>query len=145
MAAAMEVRPKASSLFLTTEAKTVEEEAKRFAKEYPVARILTNHHDVHPDTGFLANTSLSTLGDVIPAALSSIQAQFRTSFVLGNCCSNFHLLIKDFVDVGCGTVEHFQCLQTHANEVYRLCCSWDRGCVLNHPSSESLYNPVSIT
>lgn len=135
VAAAVEAQPAATSVFVTTEATSVEQEVNRFTQEAssPV-RILTNHHDVQLDTGFLTDSSSTKeLGDVIPAAVSSIQAQFRTSFVLGNCCSNFHLLMKDFIDIGCGVAEHFQCLQTHSNEAFRICCSWDKDCQLSPP------------
>jgi hypothetical protein len=133
VAAAMEIRPSASSVFVTTEAKEVQEEMTRLAQDNSTSiRILLNEHDVLPDSGFRAEppNGNDPNDDVVTAALSSLQAQLRTSLIIGNCCSNFHLILKDFVAIGCGAVadQRFQCLQRHSNPDYRLCCSWDRHC-----------------
>jgi hypothetical protein len=139
MGAALEASPFASSIFVTTEAIEVQEEISKLAKDpsTPI-RLLLNEHDVLPDTGFWSEppsgNKTGHTDDVITAALSSLQAQLRTSLILGNCCSNFHLIMKDFVAIGCGIGggvaddQRFQCLQRHFNPDYRLCCSWDRHC-----------------
>jgi len=113
-------------------------------------RFITNHRDVAQGTGYFEDgilmgtrassnnssnnnnnsnvTTAVTADEVMLSAMSSLQAQLQTRFVLGNCCSNFHLLLKDLMDEGCGSAlgSSFQCLQDHEDPAYRVCCSWDK-------------------
>jgi len=101
------------------------------------ARFVTNHRDIAQDTGYLEDVigprsnvskSLITADEAMVSALSSLKAQLQTRVTIGNCCSNFHLLLKDLLDEGCGSaVENsFQCLQDHEDEAFRVCCAWDK-------------------
>ena len=104
-------------------------------------RLIWNHRDVAQDTGYLEEVRVSsgdsatsayafnsTADEMMLSALSSLRAQLQTGVALGNCCSNFHLLIKDLLDQGCGATRtsHFQCLQDHEDPAYHVCCSWDQ-------------------
>ena len=102
-------------------------------------RFIWNHRDVLQDTGYLEEVLVSsgdsannafnaTADEMMLSALSSLRAQLQTGVALGNCCSNFHLVLKDLLDVGCGATEtsHFQCLQDHKDPAYHICCSWDQ-------------------
>ena len=101
------------------------------------ARFVTNHRDVAQDTGYLENVIgprstdsklLITADEAMVSAMSSLKAQLQTRMTLGNCCSNFHLLLKDLLDEGCGSAveSSFQCLQDHEDEAFRVCCAWDK-------------------
>jgi hypothetical protein len=141
-------------------------------------RIINNRYDVTQGTGFVldalgataqapvlennrhaentttAKTTNSIANIVIDAdaimlsAVSSLKAQLMANVVIGNCCSNFHQLLRELFEQGCGgRVGHrhssissrtssggtFYCLQDHPNPEYRLCCSWDKSsrCVEN--------------
>lgn len=108
-------------------------------------RFVLNHQDVTQDTGYLkevftlgAHGTNSTMkhpnlqlqaDEIMLSTLSSLQMQLQTSLTVGNCCSNFHLLLKDLLAAGCGSSPHgnyFQCLQDHKTKEYQICCSWDK-------------------
>jgi hypothetical protein len=72
---------------------------------------------------------------VMLSAVSSLKAQLMANVVIGNCCSNFHQLLRELIEQGCGGAgvggghvgsTTFYCLQDHPNPDYRLCCSWDK-------------------
>ena len=72
---------------------------------------------------------------VMLSAVSSLKAQLMANVVIGNCCSNFHQLLRELIGQGCGGAgiggghvgsTTFYCLQDHPNPDYRLCCSWDK-------------------
>ena len=121
-----------STLVITTESRTIRDEATSFqTNTSSTVTFLLNEQDVTQDTGYLedlrATNSSDNADEILLSALSSLQLQLSTRITLGNCCSNFHLLLKDLLEEGCGMPNHkFQCLQQHANPNYRLCCSWDK-------------------
>jgi hypothetical protein len=96
-------------------------------------RLITNPHDITQDTGYFGDIHSEISGfsrdEAMISAMSSLKAQLSTRVALGNCCSNFHLLMKDLFDIGCGAFDEqnsFQCLQDHKNPDFRVCCSWDQ-------------------
>ena len=110
-------------LIVTTESRSIQEAVP----DEP--RFILNHHDVTQDTGYLDEPVVNTTADrVMLSALSSLKLQLQSRVTLGNCCSNFHLLLKDLLWEGCGAfpTHNFQCLQDHADPRFRLCCSWDK-------------------
>jgi len=95
-------------------------------------RFLINTFDVAQDTGYLHEMNSSynvSSDDAMLSALSSLKLQLTTTVATGNCCSNFHLLFKDFHNSGCGVGSganaFFVCLQDHPDEDLRPCCKWD--------------------
>lgn len=133
--------PSPMSVIVTSESKQVLREQANYsfhqpsslhADSFPI-RFVTNHLDVFQDTGYLKdviNTNIApfTADQAMLSAISSLKLQLLTRVTLGNCCSNFHLLLKDLLDTGCGaTIENsFQCLQDDENPEFRVCCAWDR-------------------
>ncbi len=127
-------------IVITTESRSILKELAAFQannsslKAVFDSQIVVNHRDIAQDTGYLevslpGNSSSATgQNDVLLSAMSSLKLQLTTRITLGNCCSNFHLMLKDLLYEGCGAhIENtFQCLQTHANARFRVCCSWDR-------------------
>lgn len=132
------------SIIVTTESQHVRNQYLSFLKDHHnhhpsstlftpyVNRFYTNDFDVTQDTGYLDSNHLHnkeySADDAMLSAISSLKFQLSTSITIGNCCSNFHLLLKDLLQEGCGSVmtNHFHCLQNHPNSHYRLCCSWDK-------------------
>lgn len=133
------------NIVVTSESREVLRQEQRYASAMQNSnpslahpRFIWNHLDVAQDTGYLeevlgssgdkANALNSTADEMMLSALSSLRAQLQTEVTLGNCCSNFHLLLKDLIDQGCGATEtsHFQCLQDHEDLAYHICCSWDQ-------------------
>lgn len=131
-----------TTVIVTTESNHVLQEQHDWAQTSSV-RFLLNHKDVVQNTGFISDISASSISAdaAMISALSSLKAQLRTGLVLGNCCSNFHLLLKDLISVGCGatTTAAFQCLQDHEQEEFRMCCTWDRSerCILRREHNET--------
>jgi hypothetical protein len=117
-------------------------------------RLVTNEHDVTPDSGFapsifgdanggiggatnssshrsrnLGKSSFSA-DEAMLSAMSSIRHQLLARVTVGNCCSNFHVLLADLLASGCGAARRntFHCLQEHPDPRYRVCCGWFRNC-----------------
>jgi hypothetical protein len=129
-----------SSVVVTTESKQVLNEQAQYASEmtldvenhstFPV-RFITNPFDVAQDTGYFDGSiseSQYSSNQIMLSSISSLQLQLHARYTLGNCCSNFHLMLKDLISVGCGSnpFHTFHCLQDHTNPAYRICCSWDK-------------------
>jgi len=134
-----------TSVIITTESRDVLLELANYTASksvnkripFPV-RIITNHHDVLQGTGFFeemdhSSTSIKnvTADGAMLSAISSLRLQLATRVTTGNCCSNFHLLLSDFLRSGCGANNDntFQCLQDNADPNLRPCCSWDKSMV----------------
>lgn len=118
----------ATNIVVTTESRQILREQREWAQNSSL-HFLLNSNDVAQNTGYVMSMDGNvTADDAMVSALSSLKAQLRTGFTLGNCCSNFHLLLKDLLNVGCGasTENTFQCLQDHKNDRYRICCAWDK-------------------
>jgi hypothetical protein len=66
--------------------------------------------------------------DIILSSLASLKLQFHAKYTIGNCCSNHHLLLLDFLQEGCGASDHHAagCMQDHENPKFRLCCGWTK-------------------
>lgn len=122
-----------TGVVVTTESKAIHFEVSNYANEtesvFPM-RIITNHRDVMQNTGFIEGERAGqpSADDAMISAISSLKAQLTTRVTVGNCCSNFHLLLSDFLRSGCGasSVNTFQCLQDHPDPEYRICCRWDK-------------------
>jgi hypothetical protein len=153
------------NVIVTTESKQIRREIQQFtnaaaddtnhSRYHPIHyQLQTNPYDVTQDTGYfedyhyqqyMDNYTQYTANDIMLSTLSSLQLQlYATHLTVGNCCSNFHLIIKDLFNIGCGVPRpknsitatknnkvrryhhQFQCLQNHPNNKYRICCSWDK-------------------
>ena len=89
------------------------------------------HHRHHRyNSSHNNNSSNYSLDEIMVSALSSLKLQLIPRFTMANCCSNFHLLLRDLLSAGCGASypvhNTFQCLQDHPNTDHRLCCAWDK-------------------
>ena len=65
------------------------------------------------------------------SSMSSLKAQLLPRLSIGNCCSNFHTLLNDFLLEGCGAASEntFTCLQEYNGDpLLRVCCSWHKEC-----------------
>mmetsp|Transcript_5138 Transcript_5138/g.8437 ORF Transcript_5138/g.8437 Transcript_5138/m.8437 type:complete len:742 (+) Transcript_5138:42-2267(+) len=115
-------------LFLTTEDKTILEARKAYARNdsFPY-RFIVNQKDVLQGSG--KPKSYKDRADAIMlSSIVSMKLQLQSKFVVGNCCSNFHLMIFDMVREGCGAVRDSQamCLQEHPDPEFHICCGWTR-------------------
>ncbi|KAL7580124.1 hypothetical protein ACA910_012883 [Epithemia clementina (nom. ined.)] len=116
------------SLIVTTEDQSLLDGFKN-ASETPLFRFVYNHYDVLQGSGWMAHIhDKYSLDQVMVSALSSLKLQLLPRFTLANCCSNFHVLLRDLLGEGCGAYHSstFQCMQDHPNENHRLCCAWDK-------------------
>jgi hypothetical protein len=87
--------------------------------------IIMNREDVLQDTGRPRTPKYRSQADAImESTLVAIKLQLHTKFTLGNCCSNFHLVLFDLLKEGCGLSETQQCLQETTNPAYHVCCQW---------------------
>ena len=102
----------------------------RHRQELPfTARFISNEYDLHQGTGNPATTSSNiSMDDVMLSAVSSLKLQLQAKYTLGNCCSNFHNLLFDFLREGCGAARQqlSECMQDHEDPSFRLCCHWSK-------------------
>lgn len=140
-------------IIITTESKKIREEMELFQhnKNMEVApRLLVNYLDITQNTGYFEPLSsndtrkIDETDEVILSAMSSLKVQLLPKLTLGNCCSSFHLMLKDILSEGCGAhPDHvFQCLQAHENPRYRTCCSWDKSpeCIARRENGSSFHD-----
>ena len=127
-----------ATVIVTTESISILKEQAEFAANSTFnrqigPRFITNYRDVAQNTGSLEDLvenewALQQADRIMLSAMSSLRLQLMTRVTLGNCCSNFFLLIKDLLSEGCGSskANTLQCLQDHPNPKFRVCCSWDK-------------------
>lgn len=129
-----------NSIVLTTESKSILSDMHRFEDNQTLRatvpfsyRFVTNDHDVMQSTGLPENFMKKTADhiaadDIMLSAVSSLKAQLMAKYTVGNCCSNFHLLLFDFLRDGCGAARDNvgQCLQENDDPEFRVCCMWSK-------------------
>jgi hypothetical protein len=133
-------RPNPAVVF-TSEAKGMVQEQKEFAtnatlqQDFPFRfQFFTNNFDVTPDTGFVQDnkkTKMSfTADESMLSAVTSLKFQLLPRVSLGNCCSNFHVLLNDFLVEGLGAASEnsFKCLQEFKDPRLKICCGWHHEC-----------------
>jgi hypothetical protein len=91
---------------------------------------VTNHRDIILGTGNykrLARNKNFKADESTVSTLTSLKLQMMSRVTSGNCCSNFHQLLGDFLEEGAGATHEntFVCLQEMADPEYKLCCMWD--------------------
>ena len=65
------------------------------------------------------------------SSMSSLKAQLLPRLSIGNCCSNFHIMLNDFLFEGCGAASEntFMCLQEYDGDpLLQVCCAWHKDC-----------------
>ena len=118
------------TIVLTTESKMVLDDMKAYQSEvHPLTfdyTFVVNTKDIMPGSGLPTDYVNSSKEEVMLSMISSIQTQLIPGYTIGNCCSNFHLLLFDFLRDGCGLALHSwnQCLQENANPNFHICCQW---------------------
>lgn len=135
--------PSRGTLIMTTEDESMFQQRLLYnaSNGFPLDFIV-NEQDVMQGTG--STRSYGTDADnIMISSMIAIQMQLYASHVYGNCCSNFHLVLFDFVREGCGlgsstraaaaatsllpskkTSMMTTCLQE--TEKYHVCCGWTR-------------------
>lgn len=130
----LQIPKQQATVVLTTESAQVLDELRSLKNPRPggvLVQFLLNRYDVLQGTGYLDHQDPSrnvTADESTLSALISLKLQLATHVTVGNCCSNFHLLLADLLRVGCGLQSQntFQCLQDNPDPDLRPCCSWDR-------------------
>lgn len=122
-----------ANIILTTEDEHVMREMKKFdPTSIPFShRFVTNEKDVLQGTGVANDFEKSgnvTADQVMLSSLTALKLQLSSKYSVGNCCSNFHNLLFDFLRDGCGPAQDIiaMCLQELEQAEYRVCCAWDK-------------------
>jgi hypothetical protein len=116
------------TVLLTTEDSAIARASKLYHSED--FDIVMNTEDVHQDTGRPSvKRFYSQSRQIMKTTLIAIKLQMHARRTVGNCCSNFYLVIFDLLNSNCGLSEARQCLQEHVNPKYRICCIWDKSCM----------------
>lgn len=116
-----------ASMIMTTEDPNI------FRQRIPYSRnssfplnFIVNEKDTMQGSGS-ARTIVGHADEVMISSLISLKMQQYGSIVFGNCCSNFHRLMFEFLQQGCGLAlkPKLQCLQDTPG--YEVCCAWTKG------------------
>lgn len=108
--------------------------ASNRSRSFPF-EFLINEKDVAPDSGKYRQAKRRrhsfSADDAMLGSLSTLKLQMKSAITVANCCSNFHLLLSDFLMEGLGAAESnsFVCLQDMPPE-YVVCCYKESQCVL---------------
>ena len=133
------------SIVLTTESASVLKEKDAFMENKSLVEkiapfpfeFVINEFDIQQDSGNpkfnIPEHNLDTelkennADEVMLSMVSSLQLQLLTRYTIGNCCSNFHRLLFELLDGGCGAAYQIslECLQENENPDFRICCVWD--------------------
>lgn len=115
-------------IFLTTEDRNVLKARTAYEgnESFPY-RFIVNEKDVLQGSG-KAKSFGGRADAIMLSSIVSMKLQLQSKYVFGNCCSNFHLMIFDMVNEGCGAVPDAQamCLQEHPDPEFHICCGWTR-------------------
>jgi hypothetical protein len=116
---------KRGALVMTTEDPALFAQRHHYSKassNFPL-EFVVNEKDPLQGTG---NTKQfqQAADDILISSMLAIQMQFHARHVYGNCCSNFHVLLFDFLREGCGMTTQTTCLQETQN--YNICCQWTK-------------------
>ena len=132
--------PSNATIIVTSESQEIAAEQKKYESEgigrhLPFAfQIVNNRYDRMQGTGdpnrmkhHIKNENF-TIDDIMLSSVSSLKLQMLARHSVGNCCSNFHLLLFDFLRDGCGAskFQTSECLQDNSDPDYRLCCHWSK-------------------
>ena len=124
---------KGRHIILTSESMEILQARHRYnADESFPFTLIANNNDVAQGTGnpieYKKMARNVTADDIMLSTMSSLSMQLMATWTVGNCCSNFHKLIMEFLSRGCGAAQknYFECLQDNENPEFRLCCQWSR-------------------
>merc|ERR1712238_456350 len=88
-------------------------------------KIFQQHQGGNGPSNSSSNSS-SSKEEILLSAITSLKTQLYAKYNTGNCCSNHHLLLFDFLE-GCGGGDHIAtCMQDHEDEKFRICCGWTK-------------------
>lgn len=133
------------SIVLTTESAIVLEEKDEFMADAILVKktvpfpfeYIVNEFDTQQDNGNPRNNipehnldvelAENNADQVMLSMMSSLQLQLLARYSIGNCCSNFHRILFELLDGGCGAAYQSspECLQTNEDPEFRICCIWD--------------------
>lgn len=115
-------RAQRGKIIMTTEDPTLMSKRHLYNKSsgFPLDFVV-NEHDPLQGSG---NTRVfkASADKILTSSMAAMTMQFHASIVVGNCCSNFHIMMFDFLREGCGLTKTFKCLQE--TKKYNLCCEW---------------------
>jgi hypothetical protein len=115
---------KKGTIVVTTEASDIASSSRLYQSD--TLSIVMNTDDTLQNTGRPRNPKYRYQADAImESTLIALRLQLYAKVTVGNCCSNFHLLLFDLLYGGCGlSLEPPQCLQEAKDPKYHVCCSW---------------------
>ena len=144
------------TIVFTTESKLILAEQVAFVSSFERQtqfqnkfHFVANTKDLAPDTGRPKKESpLGDADEIMLSAISSLMFQLKPRYSIGNCCSNFHNLLADYLYSGCGSASSrtFVCLQDNPNPLLRVCCQYDRKCQTEKKAAlEALANTTGLS
>jgi hypothetical protein len=113
------------SLIITTEDSKIAEMSKNFTSSK--FKIVMNTNDVLQNSGRPSTFKFKRQArNIMISSLVAIKLQLLSRHMIGNCCSNFYLLLRDLQNFGCGMALESACLQDALEERFHIQCMWDR-------------------
>jgi hypothetical protein len=83
---------------------------------------------------------------VMISSLTVLKLQMQADVLLVNCCSQFHSMLRDFVQEGCGDnpAKHYECLDQMEDVRFRICCGTNKGGDCEHIWADHRKDPANI-
>jgi hypothetical protein len=118
-------------IILTSEDRNILDASRQYQDNlsFPF-RFIVNENDILQGSGNPKHFR-DRSDDIMLSSIVAIKLQFYSKFSIGNCCSNFHLVLFDLLREGCGAVtdNEVMCLQEYPDPRYQLCCGWTKSAV----------------
>jgi hypothetical protein len=112
------------SIILTTEDNTIFQRRLAYNSSTGFALdFVVNEKDTFQGTGDTRAFKKDADAIMISSLVSIRMQMYAGKKVYGNCCSNFHNLIFDFLLSGCGMAKEATCLQ-ETKDYKNVCCRW---------------------
>jgi hypothetical protein len=88
-------------------------------------KFYVNRNDVMQGSGNPKHLGKISTDSVHLSAIVALKLQLHSYVIFGNCCSNWHNVVFDFVYSGCSSTNAVpQCFQEDADPKYHMCCAW---------------------
>lgn len=83
---------------------------------------------------------------VMIGSLAVLKLQMRANVLVLNCCSQFHSMLRDLVQEGCGADPelHWECLNEIDDVRFRICCGRTKHGICQQIWEDHRNNPVNM-
>lgn len=114
-------------IILTTEDRKIFDSLEEFEKKGETnLKFFVNREDVMQGSGVREGMGDASMEAVHFSSIVAIKLQLHSTLTFGNCCSNWHNVVFDFINSGCSyhAEGYSLCFQEDSNPKFHMCCNW---------------------